>query len=549
MTTLPRRCLGCGVKIRAGSRCARCQAQVNAEHDQRKGETAARGYDSYWQRLVRAAIKLHPWCTDCGMQGTPGNPLTGDHLRWPALTLDDIAVVCRRCNSRRGARRKLGADRPQVSDQRSAMTLRPAREAVTWVGFRGWREGGPEAGCRPVAVAVPVPQSGRETLRSVLPALHNGAEGPRGAETAAASALAARPVRLRAGSGAGIAADRLDLPRGQGKTTAIAALGLYDLLLGAEGASIVVAACDERQAGLCFNIARRMVELHPGLESRVQVFQDKLVVPSRDATFQVLPAVPKRLEGLDFTLAILDEFGRIDREVYEVVGLASGKRASSLVLGIGTPGPDWATSVLADMREYAIEHPEDPSLVWREHSAAGFEDHPVDCRHCWELASPALGDFLSADGIAAFLPPKTRESTFRRSRLCQFSDEVDNPWLPPRAWEACALDRPVPDGAEVVLALDGSFSQDATALVVCQIGDTPHLDVEGLWEPPADSVNWRTPILDVEQAIRDCCRRRRVLVIVCDPFRWQRTLQVLLDEGQDRPGGVRDHGAFGGGHR
>jgi phage terminase large subunit-like protein len=321
------------------------------------------------------------------------------------------------------------------------------------------------------------------------------------------------------------------LSRGQGKTTLNAALGLYDLMLGAEGASVVVAACDERQAGLCFNIARRMVELHPELESRVQVYQDRLVVPARDASFQVLPAVPKRLEGLDFTLAILDEFGRIDREVYEVVGLASGKRESSVVIGIGTPGPDWATSVLADMREYAIEHPDDPSLVWREFSAAGFEDHPVDCRHCWELASPALGDFLSVDGIAAFLPPKTRESTFRRSRLCQFSDEVDDPWLPPRSWEACTDDRPVPDGVDVTLALDGSFSQDATALVVCQIGDTPHLDVAGLWEPPPGRVDWRTPILDVEQAIRDACRRWQVRAIVCDPFRWQRSMQVLLDDG------------------
>ena len=65
--------------------------------------------------------------------------------------------------------------------------------------------------------------------------------------------------------------------------------------------------------------------MRPELEKRVQVYQDRLVVPGRDATFQVLPAVPKRLEGLDFTTAILDEFGRIDREVYEVVGLASAE--------------------------------------------------------------------------------------------------------------------------------------------------------------------------------------------------------------------------------
>jgi phage terminase large subunit-like protein len=352
---------------------------------------------------------------------------------------------------------------------------------------------------------------------------------------------ALRPLRLRpwelelAGSVLDpVPAPRLAgwmLPRGQGKTTKTAALGLYDLMLGGEGASIVIAACDERQAGICFNIARRMVELNADLEKRVQVYQDKLVVPARDATFQVLPAVPKRLEGLDFTLAILDEFGRIDREVYEVVGLASGKRASSLVLGIGTPGPDWETSVLAQIREYVLEHPGDASVVWREHSAAGFEDHPVACMHCWQLANPALGDFLSADGIAAFLPPKTRESTFRRSRLCQFSDEVDNAWLPPRSWDACLEPRQVPDGAEVVLALDGSFSQDTTALVVCEAGVRPHLAVAGLWEAPPGDGDWRVNVLEVEQAIRDACRRWRVRSIVADPFRWQRSLQVLLEQG------------------
>lgn len=321
------------------------------------------------------------------------------------------------------------------------------------------------------------------------------------------------------------------LPRGQGKTSITAGLGLYDLMEGVEGASVVVAATDERQARLCFDVARRMVELNPELERRVQVFQDRLVVPDRGASFQVLPAVPKRLEGLDFTLAILDEFGVIDRGVFEVVGLATGKREQSTVLGTGTPGPDWTSSVLAEMRTYAAEHPEDDSFVWREFSAAGFEDHPVDCEHCWKLANPALGDFLYEDGIRSMLPPKTRESTFRRARLCQFVDELEESWLPPSAWDEHTEKRSVPDGAEVVLALDGSFNQDATALVVAEIGDIPHLDVVGLWEPPDRRPEWRVPVLEVEQAIREACQRWDVREVVADPFRWTRTLQLLEDEG------------------
>ena len=99
------------------------------------------------------------------------------------------------------------------------------------------------------------------------------------------------------------------MPRGQGKSTLVAALGLYDLMLGEEGASVVVAATDERQAGIVFKTAARMVELNEDLSSRVQVFKDRLYVPERGASFVCLPAEPKRLEGLDYTTAILDEIG------------------------------------------------------------------------------------------------------------------------------------------------------------------------------------------------------------------------------------------------
>src|SRR5829696_8055356 len=130
---------------------------------------------------------------------------------------------------------------------------------------------------------------------------------------------ARRPLRLRPWQRALIAATwdtrpqpRLAgwmLPRGQGKSSMCAVLALYELLAGAEGAQVVMVATDERQAGIVHRVASRMVELHPELEARVQQYADALTVPARGSSFQVLPAVPKRLEGLDFTLAIVDEAG------------------------------------------------------------------------------------------------------------------------------------------------------------------------------------------------------------------------------------------------
>jgi hypothetical protein len=57
-------------------------------------------------------------------------------------------------------------------------------------------------------------------------------------------------------------------------------------VLGAEGASVVVVATDERQAGIVLGAAARMVELHPELAAPVQVYQDRLAVPVRGGTFR-----------------------------------------------------------------------------------------------------------------------------------------------------------------------------------------------------------------------------------------------------------------------
>jgi phage terminase large subunit-like protein len=59
----------------------------------------------------------------------------------------------------------------------------------------------------------------------------------------------------------------------------------------------------------------------------------------------------------------------------------------------------------------------------------------------------------------------------------------------------------------------------------------PHLDVAGLWEPPPGRPEYRVPILEVEDAVREACRRWQVRQIVADPFRWARSLQILAADG------------------
>lgn len=123
MTALPRPCLDCG-DLASSSRCEPC-AEVHDREQQRvedetRGSATARGYDAAWQRLSTEARRKQPWCSDCGHWGNAANPLTADHLpgAWEkraagkALTLLDVEVVCRDCNTKRGAARGQHVTRP-----------------------------------------------------------------------------------------------------------------------------------------------------------------------------------------------------------------------------------------------------------------------------------------------------------------------------------------------------------------------------------------------------------------------------------------------------
>lgn len=323
------------------------------------------------------------------------------------------------------------------------------------------------------------------------------------------------------------------LPRGNGKTALMAALGLYELFNGPDGNEIPIVAVDERQAGLTLRPAQRMVELNPELAARCRVYRDRIVVPATGSSLTALPAEAKRLEGLGtWTLALADEVGVIDQQTWQTLLLGLGKLPGAVAVGIGTP-PNSDASVLHDMRRYARECPDDESFAWVEFSADEFQDHPVDCRHCWELANPALGDFLTVEALAALLPPKTREGNYRRARLTQFVSENEAPFVPSDVWDGLGTGVGVADGSPVVLALDGSVGgryADTTALLLMTVAAVPHAHPLRVWQTDGRD-DYRVPILEVEQAVRDAAQRFELVELVADPFRWMRSLEVLRNDG------------------
>lgn len=146
-----------------------------------------------------------------------------------------------------------------------------------------------------------------------------------------------------------------------------------------------------------------------------------------------------------------------------------------------------------------------------------------------EVYGPAA-DWMDLDAIAAsYEDPQTSHAEWERYWFNR-PVSLQGQWLPQAAWDECHDSRSIPDGSDVVLGLDGSFSGDSTALVAVQIGEFPHVTVAGHWEKPPTSADWRVPILDVEEAIRTACLRWRVREITADPHLWSRSLEVLADE-------------------
>lgn len=97
-----RPCIDCGTPTLT----PRCPAHTKPDT---RPSAHTRGYDAAWQKLSTKARAMQPWCSDCHTT----EDLTVDHSAhaWARkaagkrIRLTDVEVVCRPCNSRRGAAR------------------------------------------------------------------------------------------------------------------------------------------------------------------------------------------------------------------------------------------------------------------------------------------------------------------------------------------------------------------------------------------------------------------------------------------------------------
>jgi phage terminase large subunit-like protein len=333
------------------------------------------------------------------------------------------------------------------------------------------------------------------------------------------------------------------MSRKNGKSALAASMGLAGLTLGGNGSEIYSCAADRDQARIVFGTAKRMIELDEELSSMFTLYRDAIEFKDKGSVYRVLSAEAYSKEGLNPSpLVIFDEVhAQPSWELWNVLSLAGGARADSLLLGITTAGvktqSNGQDSLCYSLYQYGQQvvkgEKKDPSFFfsWWEPTQPEA-DHRDESN--WLEANPGYDDLLDKEEMQSAVL-RTPEAEFRTKRLnCFVNTSVA--WLPTGAWEALKdTDRFPEPGEEVILAFDGAFSNDSTALVMWLLGgEKPHLMVVGLWERPDDAEQgWHIPVAEVEETIVSTFRDERFNVkeIVFDPARWQRTFMVLDEEG------------------
>lgn len=324
------------------------------------------------------------------------------------------------------------------------------------------------------------------------------------------------------------------MPRKNGKSALTSGIALHGLFVGPAGAEVYSCAADREQARIVFGVAKRMVELDPELKTEAKLYRDAIEIPSSGAVYRVLSSEAFTKEGLSPTLVVYDELHAAPNdELWNVMNLGSGARVDPLVLAVTTAGVRTDVTgqdsicyrLYQHGRQVVASDIDDPQFFFAWWEAPADSDHRQVAT--WRRANPAFGDLIDPEDFASALV-RTPESEFRIKRCNQWVAQ-ETAWLPAGAYEKRKTERKIEEGADVVLAFDGSFSGDSTGLVGSTL-DRHHFVVD-TWEKPTDVPDWRVPIADVKQAIRDACRRWNVLEVAADPFRWAEQIQDLFAEG------------------
>lgn len=272
----------------------------------------------------------------------------------------------------------------------------------------------------------------------------------------------------------------IEIPKKNGKSTYLAALGTYMLVGDGEASAQVLALATKRdQARIVFDEARKMIMNSPELRSRVSIYQHNMHVKETYSKFEPMASDVDTVDGFNPSCQIVDELHRHkSRYLWDLVENATSSRDQPLSIAITTAGDD-VQSICYEQHTYALNilnntFTNDHYFCFIASPDKGYEwENEAD----WHKVNPSLGITLSLDSVRK-TAKKARQTqsgalAFRRYRMNEWVNEVER-WIDMAAWRECDRYIELEDliGQPCYAGLDLALSRDMSAFVMLfEVGD------------------------------------------------------------------------------
>jgi phage terminase large subunit-like protein len=320
----------------------------------------------------------------------------------------------------------------------------------------------------------------------------------------------------------------IGLPRKQGKSLMMSAVGVYGMIAGEAGSEVYAVANDRQQARIIFNEAKQQIVNSPLLAAESKVYRDAIEMPRFGSVFRVLSSDFKGQAGLNPSLVLFDElWGQNNSDLYDQMTLGSGARIEPLTVSITTAGYD-LDSLAGKLYQYgkqvaAGEVEDDQFGFWWWEAP---EDCKVDDRKAWQVSNPNLAEGLLDPDDLAVAVKQTSEMGMRRWRLNQWVRSQES-WLPVGAWEQCVSDLQFDSELPVWVGIDMALKHDTIAVCVAQPQADRVVVRSKIWQPELEGVD----VVAVEHYLRELHNQFQVQEFAFDPAYFQRSAEALSDDG------------------
>jgi phage terminase large subunit-like protein len=271
----------------------------------------------------------------------------------------------------------------------------------------------------------------------------------------------------------------LELPKGNGKTPLMAAIGMYMFIAeGTAGAYVMSAATGFKQAQVSFDAAKRMVEGHPRLLGLCGKPLETKIKGPKNSLWEIVSGSPEGKAGPRPTCCIFDEAHEWpNRKMYAAMTKNAKKRQEPLILVATNSGirKDSVCYELHDKAQKVLDAVSKDDTLYPV-IYGSEEDEDIYNPKLWKRVNPALDVIIKSDTLHDEARKAKEnpidEMDFRRLHCGQWCGQA-NKLLDLSQWDNCTRHFSTTEvkTLPLVLALDPSLLDDLTALNFTFIGD------------------------------------------------------------------------------